>query len=200
MFKEQPHLYWRRRGASSTFWPVLNFSRLRLVALLLVAALALAACGGDSTETATPDDAVADELDTGDDETTTEAPETTAAPETTTEVPETTTAPETTEAPEAEEAPESAEQEQEPEQEQESEQEQEPEPTPPPAANGATLFASNCASCHGADAGGSSSANIQGFPEATTQSAIINGLARMPAFPDLNAQEVAAIASHVNGL
>ena len=69
-----------------------------------------------------------------------------------------------------------------------------------PAPDGAALYASNCAFCHGADGSGRSSSGIQGVAEATTQSATINGRAQMPSFPDLSGAQVAAIASHVASL
>ena len=112
---------------------------------------------------------------------------TTAAVSTTTEPPATTESTSAPTTPEAAAAPASV--------------PPEPEPEPEPAApNGSALYASRCSSCHGGSGQGSSSVNIQGTPEGRTQNATINGRSQMPAFPDLSAAEVAAIAAHVAGL
>ena len=66
--------------------------------------------------------------------------------------------------------------------------------------NGAALFESSCARCHGADGSGRSSVNIQGVSVGVTTQAIRTGPGSMPAFPNLSDAEVLAIAQHVGTL
>ena len=66
------------------------------------------------------------------------------------------------------------------------------------AANGGTVYAANCAGCHGADATGGSGPNIAGDTEVDEMaSVILNGEEEMPAFDTLTDQEIADIIAWV---
>jgi len=70
------------------------------------------------------------------------------------------------------------------------------------ATAGATVYADNCASCHGADATGGSGPNLVGEVETDEATDIImNGKEAMPAFADiLSEQDVADVIAYLQGL
>ena len=63
------------------------------------------------------------------------------------------------------------------------------------AANGGTVFAANCASCHGADGNGGTEEGILGEDDdAEVVQVVLNGEETMPAFADtLSDQDIADI-------
>ena len=67
------------------------------------------------------------------------------------------------------------------------------------AANGGTVFAANCASCHGAAGDGGSGPAIAGDTEVDEiASIVLNGEEEMPAFADtLSDQEIADVIAWV---
>lgn len=74
-----------------------------------------------------------------------------------------------------------------------------PSSTPTAAADGAALFADNCAGCHGADGSGSSGPDVRGENDVqriVTQ--VENGGGSMPAFSGrLSPEQIDAVAQHV---
>lgn len=70
------------------------------------------------------------------------------------------------------------------------------------ATAGATIYADNCASCHGADATGGSGPNLVGVVETDEATDIItNGEDAMPAFGDiLSEQDIADVIAYVQSL
>ena len=73
------------------------------------------------------------------------------------------------------------------------------------AANGKTIFDSNCAGCHGADGkSGSAGPNlVEGALTALTTAqmaqSVVDGKGIMPAFTQLSNQEVADVVAYVKG-
>ena len=71
-------------------------------------------------------------------------------------------------------------------------------------ATGAELYASNCASCHGATGGGGRNAagvrgpNIQCKEASEFQEKVANGDGKMPAFPELDAAAIGRIVTYVH--
>ncbi len=68
-------------------------------------------------------------------------------------------------------------------------------------ANGAVVFADNCAGCHGADGTGGSGPNItnEGEKDEVIE-VIVDGEGDMPSFDgDLTDQEIADVAAYVTG-
>lgn len=65
--------------------------------------------------------------------------------------------------------------------------------------DGATVFADNCAVCHGADGSGGSGPNIQGEDELEEViGVVLSGEEEMPSFDgDLSDQEIADVAAYV---
>lgn len=63
--------------------------------------------------------------------------------------------------------------------------------------SGSTLFTSNCASCHGANATGGSGPNLVGQDETTVIEAVLSGPDEMPAFTALTDQQIADITAFV---
>ena len=76
---------------------------------------------------------------------------------------------------------------------------------PAGAATGAELFASNCATCHGATgSGGRNGAGVRGPDIRCTEShdffeKVMNGDDEMPAFPELDAEAISRIVGFVHG-
>jgi mono/diheme cytochrome c family protein len=70
------------------------------------------------------------------------------------------------------------------------------------AADGAALFKSKCAACHGQNAEGAkmSPTPIAGTPEATVKQAITQGKGKMKPVKSVSEEEADAIAKHVSGL
>jgi mono/diheme cytochrome c family protein len=70
------------------------------------------------------------------------------------------------------------------------------------AADGATLFKSKCAACHGKNAEGAkmSPNPIAGTPVETVKQAITTGKGKMKPVKSVSAEEADAIAKHVAGL
>ena len=66
---------------------------------------------------------------------------------------------------------------------------------------GSALFASNCASCHGATGGGGRNANgiagpsIRGASSSDVFDAVVDGYGGMPAIPDLTTPQINSIVS-----
>ncbi len=81
-------------------------------------------------------------------------------------------------------------------------------PAPVPAAGtaetGAAIFATRCASCHGADGGGSfgpalgAGVAVGRFPDAADEAAVVaNGRGSMPSFADsLTEEQIAAVVEY----
>lgn len=75
-------------------------------------------------------------------------------------------------------------------------------------ADGAAIFADNCASCHGADAGGgigpklSDGAVVAAFPDEADQVTFVtDGAGGMPSFGDrLSAEEITAVVAYTRTL
>jgi mono/diheme cytochrome c family protein len=67
----------------------------------------------------------------------------------------------------------------------------------------AALFASNCATCHGATGSGGSNANGLAGPNircktsAAVLDAVVDGFGGMPALPDLTSGQTSAIVSYI---
>lgn len=70
------------------------------------------------------------------------------------------------------------------------------------ATSGETLYADNCAGCHGAAGEGGSGPAIAGNPEgdAETAEVVQNGEEEMPAFPDLSDQDISDILAYLETL
>jgi mono/diheme cytochrome c family protein len=70
------------------------------------------------------------------------------------------------------------------------------------AADGAALFKTKCAACHGQNAEGAkmSPNAIAGTPEATVKAAITTGKGKMKPVKSVSEEEADAIAKHVAGL
>lgn len=72
------------------------------------------------------------------------------------------------------------------------------------AANGATLFASSCSACHGADATGGSGPDLtsgtqaaSAFTDEQLSDIITNGVGGMPAISSLDDQGIADVIAHL---
>ena len=75
------------------------------------------------------------------------------------------------------------------------------------AANGETLFATNCSACHGADATGASAPDLTSGVQATStftdeqlSSVISNGVGSMPAISTLDEQGIADVIAYLRTL
>lgn len=69
------------------------------------------------------------------------------------------------------------------------------------AANGETVYADNCATCHGADATGGIGPAIAGKElDEIVETSLVGVGDEMPAFDTLADQDIADLAAYVNGL
>ena len=67
-------------------------------------------------------------------------------------------------------------------------------------ANGADVYSSNCAVCHGASGegiSGPSMSSVQGLSDEQIVDTILNGIDSMPAFDNLPDQDIADLLEHV---
>jgi mono/diheme cytochrome c family protein len=67
------------------------------------------------------------------------------------------------------------------------------------AANGGSVFTSNCQSCHGATGTGGTGPNIQSSSSATIQSAVRSGPSSMPSYSqsEISSQQLADLIAYI---